>query len=627
MLRRVFSMVRLVTPFTLSLLFGAAAALAAAGPFQATQRDRGTVVELSVKSAANPSAPLREGDPAKFQLTLRDETTGSVLSGVYPKVWMFPRYPVDIEESKRCSAAVAALISGGLRNPASLDLNVYYVVAMNTDGSITVVDPRFSFGGTQLLGMVELDGAGFDWALASNGDRLFVSVPKSGRVAVVDTIRWKLLPDFDAGPNPRRVLASPDGQQIWVATDRGVTAIRASDSTVTATIATGAGEQDLAISEDGRFLVVTSRETKSAAVVDARKNTVLGKVDAGDAISVAFSRLSGMAYVAASDGRITVIDPKRSKAIATTSARPGITQIRIEPSGRFGFLPNPGADSVQILDTASNRIIQDAAITEAPFDVSFTSTLAYVRRLESEHVDMIPLAGIGKEGAAVPVVDFPAGEYPFGKAPRLTVASGIVPAPDENAVIIANPADSHIYYYKEGMAAPIGHFSNYKRHAQAVLVLDRSIKPSKGSYATTGILPAAGDYDVAVFIDAPRTVSCFGVKVTENPALAAKKRGMPVNIEPLASQRLIPAAASTRLAFRLRDPATQEPRAGIPDAMVLIIQAGGSWFTRQPLKPGEDGRYETDFTPPSAGVYYVYVGAPSIGLKTSNPQFLTLEAY
>jgi hypothetical protein len=60
--------------------------------------------------------------------------------------------------------------------------------------------------------------------------------------------------------------------------------------------------------------------------------------------------------------------------------------------------------------------------------------------------------------------------------------------------------------------------------------------------------------------------------------------------------------------------------------MVLIVRAGSTWFTRQPLAGADGGRYETDFVPPEPGVYYVYVGAPSIGLKTSNPQYLTLEA-
>lgn len=618
---------RVRTSLILPALGFAALAIAAEGPFQATQRDRGTTVELSIRSAIDPAASLREGQAAQFTLTLRDETTGSPVSGAFPNMWMLRYRPVGKDESKRCSAAVAALLTGGLGSPSALDLNIYYVLTLNSDGSITVVDPHFSFGGSQLLGLVQLDHPGYDWALASGGDRLFVSVPGSNHVAVVDTVHWKIERTVDAGPSPRRVVAAPDGRQVWVATDRGVSAIRASDAAVVATIATGRGEHDLALTSDGRFLAVTNRADGTASVIDTRANAVVAEVGVGpEPISVAFSALGGTAYVANAGGRVTVIDPKRRKAIAAFDARPGLTQIRMAPGGRFAFIPNPIEDVVQIVDTASNRIVQTAGITEGPFDVSFTNTLAYVRRLRSEAVDMIPLAAIGKEGAAVPVVDFPAGEFPFGKAPRATAAAGIVAAPDENAVLVANPADKHIYYYKEGMAAPIGHFSNYGHFAQAVLVLDRSIKPSRGAYAATGILPSSGDYEVAVFVNAPRTVSCFRLSIAADPAFAAKKRGMPVTIEHLTGERVIPVRGTSRLAFRLRDVTTDLPRAALPDAMVLIVKAGGTWFTRQPLAEAEAGRYETEFVPDAPGVYYVYVGAPSIGLKTSNPQFLTLEA-
>lgn len=586
--------------------------------FHGKQTDRGINVELSVSGAA-------EGEPAGFRVALTDQTTGNAVAGAYPNVWMLPHKAADIDESKRCSAAVAALLTGGLASPAALDLNVYYVVALNTDGTITVVDPHFSYGGSQLLGMLQLDGAGYDWALGAGDNRLFVSVPKTNRVAVVDTVRWKLLAAIDAGPNPRRVLAADDGRTIWMATERGVSAIDAASMKVVATVAAGRGAHDLALLDN--VLVVTNRGDGSATLVDTRARTALATLPAGPSpISVAVSPLSAMAYVAGSDGTIAVLDPKRRKAIATLAAKPGLTQIRMAPGGRHAFVANPAADVVQIVDTASNAVIQTAAIDAGPFDVNFSDSLAYVRRLRSETVQMIPLAGIGAEGAQVPAIDFPAGERPFGKVPSDTAAAGIAGAPGESAVIIANPADKHVYYYKEGMAAPIGHFSNYGHAAHAVLVLDRSMKESRGAYATTAVLPAAGDYDVAVFVNQPRVVSCFRMSVAESPALAARKLGAPVVIEHLLADPIIPTDRATRLAFRLKDPSTQKPREDLPDATVLIIQGGGSWFDRQPLPQRERGVYAIDFTPPAAGVYYVYVGCPSIGLKTSNPQYLTIEA-
>jgi DNA-binding beta-propeller fold protein YncE len=611
----------------LTLTGMAAKAPAAEGPFHGTGRDRGTAVELSVKNAGNPAAALKEGQAAEFTLTLKDETTGSPINGAFPNVWMVPYRPAGADEAKRCTAAVAALLSGGFNSPSALDLNVYYVITLNGDGSINVVDPHFNFGGTQLLGMVQLDNPGYDWTLTAGGNRLYVTVPKSNKVAVIDTIQWKVVRYLDAGANPRRIVASADGRQVWVASDAGIAAINTTDASVTARVKVGAGEHDMVLTEDGSILIVTSHAGGTTSLIDTRTHAILGDVAVGeDPISVVYSPLGGMAYVANAGGRVTVIDPKRRKAIASLEARPGLTQIRMAPGGRFAFIPNPIADVVQIIDTASNRIIQTAKITDAPFDISFTATIAYVRRLRSFAVDMIPLDAIGKEGEAVPVIDFPAGEYPFGKAPRTTAAAGIVPAPDENAVIVANPAAKHIYYYKEGMAAPIGHFSNYGHYAQAVMVLDRSLKPFRGGYSSVGILPAAGEYDVAVFINSPRTISCFRMSVAADPAFAAKKRGMPVTIEHLTTELVVPVRGPSKLAFRLKDAETQEPKSALADAMVLIVRAGSTWFTRQPLAGADGGRYETDFVPPEPGVYYVYVGAPSIGLKTSNPQFLTLEA-
>ena len=42
-------------------------------------------------------------------------------------------------------------------------------------------------------------------------------------------------------------------------------------------------------------------------------------------------------------------------------------------------------------------------------------------------------------------------------------ADSMVLAPEGNSVIVANPADKVLYYYTEGMAAPMGDFQNYQR--------------------------------------------------------------------------------------------------------------------------------------------------------------------
>ena len=113
---------------------------------------------------------------------------------------------------------------------------------------------------------------------------------------------------------------------------------------------------------------------------------------------------------------------------------------------------------------------------EGPDQISFTDELAYVRHRDSEVVLMIPLDEIGVEGRVVPLVDFPGGQHPLGWTSRPSLADAIVQASGAYAVLIANPGDRMIYYYQEGMAAPMGSFMNYGHEPRAVLVVERNLR-------------------------------------------------------------------------------------------------------------------------------------------------------
>ena len=73
-------------------------------------------------------------------------------------------------------------------------------------------------------------------------------------------------------------------------------------------------------------------------------------------------------------------------------------------------------------------------------------------------------------------------------------------------VITTNPADKAIYYYREGMAAPMGHFKNFKVEPRAVMVVDRSLREVEpGVYSTDVKLTRSGQFDVPFFLDQFKT--------------------------------------------------------------------------------------------------------------------------
>jgi hypothetical protein len=205
-----------------------------------------------------------------------------------------------------------------------------------------------------------------------------------------------------------------------------------------------------------------------------------------------------------------------------------------------------------------------------------------------------------------------------------TPAAGIVQSPGDAAVLVANPEDQVIYYYKEGMAAPMGHFRNYGKQPRAVQVVDRSLREVRpGVYQTTAKMTAAGSYELALFLDSPKLVHCFPVTLAENPALAAARR-LPLEVEPVIEKDTVTVGEEVAVRFKLSAHDGGGPRTGLQDVRVLTFRSPGSWQQRQWAAEVETGLYEIRFKPPEAGTYFAFLEAASAGIKLQKSPFLVL---
>jgi hypothetical protein len=240
---------------------------------------------------------------------------------------------------------------------------------------------------------------------------------------------------------------------------------------------------------------------------------------------------------------------------------------------------------------------------------------------------MIPLKTVGEAGRPVSVVDFPGGQHPPGRLPRPTPADGIVQAPGATAVLVANPEDEVIYFYKEGMAAPMGHFRNYGKQPRAVQVVDRSLREVRpGVYETLARMGGAGDYDLALFVRSPRLVHCFPVKVVDNPVLAAQREKRPLDVEFRVGRSDVKVGEEVRVRFRLTDPESGAPKTGLDDVRALTFLSPGLSQERQWAAGLGDGLYEVTFRPQGEGLYYVFIEVPSVGLELKKSPHVTLFA-
>lgn len=609
------------------LLFVVAAQAQDAKQRSAPQKivEQGIAIEFTADPLVQNTTSIKAAEDLNIKFTVTDTTTGTPVKGLGLSAWISKRPPDKATEPAQCREKIQSYLTGSLRNRPDVDLNSYYVLALNKSADISVIDPLLGYGGSKLLTLVMLKSPGEDWLLTRDGEKLFVTLPLINQVAVVDTRSWKVTNYIDVGIKPTRITGQPDQQYLWVADDGGVTVIDRTSLNVTAKLATGTGLHDIVISNDNRFAFVSNSESGTVSIIDIRKLEKIDDVKVGPgAVSMALSDLSKALYIVSEvDGTITVIEQQNHQVPARMKTRPGARSIRFAPGGRYGFVINTKESVVNIFDAASNRMLHEVNIGKSPDQIIFSDTFAFVRSLETENVYMLRLGTIGKE---VDVTDFPGGQGAPGKGSQPVRADSIVLAPEGNSVIVANPVDKVLYYYTEGMAAPMGNFQNYRREPLGVMVVDRSLREIKpGIYSTTIKLPASGRYDVAFVNDSPRVSHCFDLTAEINPALK-EKQPVALSVEHQVKERKLSVGQDFVFRFKLIETASGNPKSDLKDVRVLTFLSPGVWQRRDIAKSVGGGVYELTINVPQTGVYMLFVEASSMGVRYVDLPYLMLHA-
>jgi len=593
---------------------------------QKIERD-GVEVEFTIEpiKEAGKSTELMEAREAHVQFKIYDKATKTPLSGVKPSVWLSQRGENETDP-QACREKVQSFLQGSLRSRPDVDLNTYYLLALNEEPNISVIDPLLGFGSSKLLTLVMLKSPGKDWVQKSSDEKLFVSMPLVNQIAVVDTSTWKVVANIDTGMKPSRVRLQPDERYLWVGEQNGVTVIDTATLKVVGQVATGNGHHEIEFSSDNRFAFITNEQDGTLSVIDIQKLAKVKDLKTGAPVtSVAFSTIANALYlVNEADGTITVIDTRSQQVETHIQVKPGVRNVRFAPGGRWGVVPNAKENVVYVFDASTNRLAHTIGVDKGPDQVTFTDVFAYVRSTGSTEVSMIRLSTLTGQPD---IAKFPGGQAPPAESSEeASIADVMVPAPEGNSILLANPADRVIYYYSEGMAAPMGSFQNYRRDPRAVMVVDRSLREvTSGVYSTTTKLPKSGIYDVAFLLDSPRITHCFNAEAKPNPDVPREKK-VAIRIEYLNKDTQLRVAENYKLRFKVIDNTTLKAKSDLKDVRVLTLLSSGIWQKREFARSVGDGVYELDINVPQTGVYLIFVESRSQGVAFRQLPSLTLAA-
>ncbi len=111
----------------------------------------GVVVEFRIApSEAGAGAELQAGKDANVRFAVTDEASGKPIPGVNPGAWMDMAQVIQGQAGaaqKSCKEKVSLYMQGTVGIRPMVDLNSYFILTLNAEPSISVVDPVISMAG------------------------------------------------------------------------------------------------------------------------------------------------------------------------------------------------------------------------------------------------------------------------------------------------------------------------------------------------------------------------------------------------------------------------------------------------------------------------------------------------
>jgi DNA-binding beta-propeller fold protein YncE len=571
-------------------------------PRTTTQKVSRDGIDLSLSMHV---ASEKTSSHAQLMLSLTD-STGSALNGVRPLAWLGSNPSGQAVSEAQCKEKIRGYLSGAMTSQAAVDFNGRWLLALNEDATVGVINPQVALSRTKLEHTVRLPDTGADWLLHPDGNRLLVTIPKANLLSLVDLKHALAVGKISTGKQPTRLALSPNLDQVFVGNDgeASVSVINLSGASSSQTLPVGPGHHELLVDQHQRLWVTSSgsRLVHVFDTADTSKETTLA-VDP-QAVALAYGPLADAIFVASErTGRIQSFSQVDLRPLGQSQLKPGIMKLAFEPNGRFLFVINAAQNEVSVIDTSSPQLasttIKDLS---RPDGVFFTSRYAYIRNQRVSDMHLVDLNSLDK-GSALVTLTIPFGQQAPAAVPNVGIASPMVLSPEGNGVLAVNPANKATYVYSEGMMAPIGTIKTSGRQTMALLSLDKSIQPNgEGTYIGKAPVPHAGDYTLAVFVDSPRFFSCVPWKIEPSSSLTATN-SRHIEIEPPSKPiALMP----IRVNIQVSTPNNAEPKEPEP-LSAIVTSSTGHWQTRPLVKQTNNTSSFVEFTVPDEGWYQVFV--------------------
>ena len=531
----------------------------------------------------------------ELTLELRDAVTQQPLdyTGKRLAAWL-QKSPKTLSDGEvTCSDKVRALASQGIGRRAVVDFNTYSLVTVNTDRTVAFINPFLRMNNAKLEGVGTLPGDATALLHHPQARELWVAMRDTDAIAVIDTDTRSLKRTiaFAPGSGPQALALS--GRSVWVAFKGRSQWLRFDDgdsAQPAASVVAAAASQLIASVDSGSIIGLGSQ---GISLLDVANNAVQSIPLPGTPSAAVFSVLAQRWLVATSSKQVFLLDAQRNPQSATVAQQVALdgeaTKLLSFDGGRFAAAAMPSRDAVAIIDLASAKVVQTVPVVPHANELALSATYLYVHSTALGQATLLSLPDVRNARAQPVNISFGSA----GKQANLTPVAGGLTAntPDNLGMLIASPQDGQVFQYAEGMMAPIGSFSNYKRAAVGLVLLNNGFEfLGAGRYRTTLRHNQGGPHELVLSGVQPRFASCNALALPEvrdvkREALAAQPHATLLKVADALDGKAL------AVDVRLDDKASRAPVVAVPDLVLLAFDKRNGWQRRVKLVEHSPGLY------------------------------------
>lgn len=493
-----------------------------------TVQQEGIAVHIKIEDTNKKisSKHLVAQQPLQISLEAKRLADNQALNNWSPGAWLDSEISPMSGAVPVCGQRIAGFLSGNLMNRPLLDLTGYFVLTLDEEASVSILDPSVYFANkSSLYSVIKLSKPGFDWVKTTDDTRLFVAIPESREVAIIDLQNQKLLKTIKAKGQPTRLALMPGERLLWVGqtgqveSDNQVSVIDTITAELVATTALPKGHHEFAFAKQGNRAFVSSRDDARITMIDSTNLKMLKtwKIS-GLPLAMAVTPQNELWVADAKLGIILRYDAQ-GEPLGNISLKSGISPMKLTPEQDFVFILNPGEHSLYILDSKNGQLQQTITVSGRPYDVVFSKDYAYIRTLDTEFAAIISLNELKKSPTITPK-QIPIGSSKMAQYADLPLASSMAPSLNLAGAFFALPSERTVYHYMEGMNAPSSGIKTFGHTPLATIVSQRGLlQIGPGRYSTSLRIPSAGRMVLALASENPKFKECISlvVKPDEKP--------------------------------------------------------------------------------------------------------------